>query len=163
MAQTIHVVGKTTLKLSTSVAGQTDETNDISVQIFPGEKVIHTNESGPHVEAKIINLGEYAMIRVPLISWDDTVIDVVKKRMSGTAAAGQIGVLGGDLTLFQLDITTTVTGEFSYSFPKVRLVDNWEIGKWGYEAQRLMLIFRAIPDPAALSTATTALYTKTAN
>lgn len=163
MAQTIHVVGKTTLKLSTSVAGQTDEQNDISAEIFLGEKKIHTNESGPHVPAKIINLGEYAMIRVPLISWDDAVIDVVKKRLAGTATAGQIGVLGSDLTLFQLDLTTTVTGEYSYSFPKVRLVDNWSLGKWGYEGQRLMLIFQAIPDPAALSTATTALYTKTVN
>jgi hypothetical protein len=163
MAKSIKVVGATTLTSTGGTLGQTDDNNDISIQIMPGEKKIHTNQSGPHIPAKVISLGEYATIRVPLIDWDDAVIDAIRKRQTSTTTNGQLGTLGTDLTQFPLNIVTTRVGERSFAFPNTRLVDTVTIEKFGYEPERLMLVFEAIPDPAALGTATTPLYTVSTN
>ena len=163
MAQSIHVVGATVVAVGGTTIGQTDESNDIEWEVTLGEKKIYTNASGPVMPAKIVNLGMIGKLAVPLISWDDSAIAGIIQRCSGAAAAGQIGTLGVDLTQFSVTLTTQISGELSYAFPKSRLVDNWKVNKFGYEAKRLVLLFEVIPDPTALATATTALYTTTTN
>lgn len=159
MAQSIHIAGATTIKWGNVTLGQTDENDDINIEIVEGEKKIYTNASGPIIPAKIIDLGIIANITIPLISYDDTVLDAVVGRAN---TAGTTGTLGGDVSLVQLDIIPTTTGQFQYTFALSRCKGPAVVTKWGIEALRWVLNIEAIPANSNGTYSNQTLYTKTA-
>lgn len=158
MAIGFKIPGKTLLKQSTDTVGMSDAADFITVRERIFNLNIFSNESGPNVPAKIINHGRLCEIRAPLTQFDRAILDPLMKA-SGATTLGQIGSLGADITPVSWSVVPAITGATSYTFPKCFFVDAVDVGGWGLQEQKIVIVLWAIPDPAALSTATTAYYT----
>jgi len=155
MAESIHISGYTQVKTSSSVIGETSADNDIRIKIIKGTKKIHTNQSGPELWDSIINLGVRAILTIPLQKFDDAVLNPLLAKPAATE--GQNGTLGGSIASFPLSIVPT--NGSGYYFANCWIIDNYEISKFGYEENIIMLTVEAAPDPSAGATAP--LYTRT--
>lgn len=155
MATEIVISGHTQIYTGEDLIGETDENNDISLRIFVPRKLIRTNLSGPEMYEKAINLGRRALIRIPFVKLDLTVLATF---LAGEAASeGLIGDLGADVPFLPISIVPDNGDTFTFGFAQV--IDNYDIEKWGYEAQKTMVMWEAIPDPTALDDPSTPLYT----
>lgn len=168
MAQSIEIKGTTTISTdavapATFVAiGITDHDDTVGVEVTNHEFPIFTNESGPNMPAKILNMGLSGKVTMNLVEWDAVQLKSLVEATSDVAAEGQIGVIGSDKKTFALKVSGNVTGSRVYTFPFCRLVDPWSEIEWGNKDSRISLSIDCYPDPDALSTATTPLYTITA-
>ena len=103
MAVAFEIKGKTLVKNGSNVLGQTSSDDQITVeeQIFNHE--VHTSESGPNVPAAIYNSGRLAIITVPFVEWDQTLLDALYMAQ-GATDAGDLGSMGAALTLFSIQL-----------------------------------------------------------
>lgn len=167
MAQAFEIKGTTTI-LTDAVAGDqstfvalgiTDHDDTPENETNNHEHVINTNESGPDMPGKILNLGKTAIIRAVLVRYDTTELAALTECTDNVAAEGQIGILGADKKTFALQIQGVISGSRKYEFPFCRLAEPYRELDWGNKESRVALVIAAYPDPDALSTATTPLYT----
>lgn len=162
MASVFEIKGFTQLFTGSTVIGQSDADDlpEWEEQVF--ERVIHTNESGPEMFAKGISHGRAAIVRVNLIKFDKTQVDILRKA-PGATLAGQLGNLGADVPTFALKLESKIVGSDIYTFPTCRMLGGEVIGdrQWGLMENKLFFVFASFPDPALLSTATTPYWIKT--
>ena len=67
--------------------------------------------------------------------------------------------MGAAIGLISIQILGEISGSKHYTFPKCRFIDAIRFEQWGQIESKLGLVIAAVPDPTALQTATTPLYT----
>lgn len=162
MAIGFEVPGKCTLKSGTLTIGMSDADDMITVREMTHPMVFYSNESGPFLPAKIIELGRFCVVRAPLTQVDHAVLDPLQKA-SGATTIGQQGSIGSDVVLSPITIQSTITGAQSMTFPKCYINEPIEIAGFGNTVKKYMLEFMAIPDPTLLANASNPFYTVTVN
>lgn len=159
MAMNWDIPGFCKIQINSVDAGMTDAEDTIRVEEQVKELVLHSNQSGPEMPDKAINLGRVVRLTIPLAKWDPAVVDPVNQT-PGASTVGQVGSLGNDVVTFAVKIVPQLAGTYAYNFGLCRMVDNQAIEGFGIKAKKQTLIIEAYPDPSALATATTAVYTK---
>lgn len=165
MAQDYEIKGATTIYTDavltdTFVAlGITDHDDAPEDEITNHELPIFTNESGPNMPAKVLNMGKTGNIRANLIRWDATQMAAIVEAQNGLVAEGDIGVLGGDKKTFAVRLQGVTSGSRIITFHFCRLIEPFRELDWGNKPSRTSLAIAAYPDPSALGTSTTPLYT----
>ena len=158
MAVAFEIPGKTQIFFNGTLLGQTDADDVPEWEEIINERVINTNGSGPFLPAGVIGLGRFGLIRANLIQVDLVQLELMQ-RAQGASAVGQIGSLGVLKSFFTIDIRGIIVGSKKYAFPTVRLVESPRKSQIGNMEQKFGFVWQAIPDPAALQTATTPIYT----
>lgn len=159
MAKKFDIKGFSQLKTGATVIGQSDADDLPEWEETIFERLIHTNESGPELPAKVISLGRAALIRVNLIDFDLTQIDLLRKA-TGATLPGQLGDLGADVPTFPLKLEGKIVGSTIYTFPTCRLIESLGDRQWGLMENKLFFVFASFPDPTTLSTPTTPYWTQ---
>ena len=158
MAVQFEIPGKTQIFFNGSLLGQTDADDVPEWEEVVNERVINTNGSGPNLPAGVIELGRFVLIRANLVEIDFTQMELMQ-RAQGAAAVGQIGTLGALKSFFTLEVRGIIVGSKKYLFATVRLIESPRKSQIGNMEQKFSFVWQAIPDPAALQTATTPIYT----
>lgn len=154
MAIAFEIKGKTLIKSGSDVWGMTDAEDTVTVEEVIHQKEIHSNESGPELPAKVINLGRHLVIRAPLTQWDDALIDAQQKAV-GATSLGQLGTLGADVRTFALSVIPAISGAKGFTSATCFFIETIPISAWGLMEAKKLLVVKAVPAMNALSTATT--------
>lgn len=166
MAQSFEIKGATTILTDSVLAatfvalGITDHDDTVAVEVTNHEHLIHTNESGPDMPEKVLNLGLTGKVIMNLVRWDKAQLTSLIETTTASAGEGEIGILGADKKVFALKVVGTTVGSEEFLFPFCRIVEPWRLTEWGSKDSRTSLSIECFPNPAALATATTTLYTK---
>ena len=163
MAKSMNVAGQTLIKTGSVVLGVAIEEPSAMFRIVPHEAEFHDTGSGPDIPRKVIYTGRTAVISATLGDCDHEEILLLSKAPGAASAAagiGQIGTLGADVTTFPITLEPLRSGLLAYTFPTCRFREEWTNENWGVgHVNRWSLVLESYPDPTALNTSTTALFT----
>ncbi len=164
MATALEIKGPTRLDTGGVDLGQTDATDVPSWDEMVFQHPIFTNASGPNMPVRILNMGRMGIVTANLIDFDIAALEALLKA-PGATLAGQLGKLGASYAvspgvgLFPIAIKGSVSGSRTYSFATCFITDAIRDLQWGIMENKKALTFHAIPDPTALATATTPIWT----
>lgn len=118
-----------------------------------------SDRMGPYIPVEVQNFGQDCVIEVDFHQWDDTVMDLVWKRLHNASTGADVGESGNDPlhigTLYRANVQylrVTITKLFSgeatgpFNFPYCVLEGPRTLNV-GSRASAQTLIFRALPNP----------------
>ena len=160
----LFVAGRSLVKTNSTNLGITDSSDSIQITLHHETLELMTNEGGPRMPYKIINLGMTATITVPFAVYNVSQLDGLRKLPGSTSADGnQLGTLGADIQRFPITILPDLPNVQGYTFGNCYFEGDENIGPWGYETLKRAVTFKAIFDPSILCDSTNSLFVYISN
>jgi hypothetical protein len=172
MALEFHVNGLAQLyvDIGTALAQSLGYSQDgVTISLHYETEDIHTDYYGSKIPEDIMNLGQWATVKLNLIKYDETVLKGVRKRLNGTNAQTSAeglppnsvtaGLIIGDLMMQCKEFTrlqirrhnpaceTTLEGGWKFGSAYLADVDSWKVGT---RVTVHDLTFRCLPDASGV-------------